>query len=439
MISINKYLKIFIFSNIKVIIMKVKMNYKFYKEQLILKTFILFLFLFKLYYNECLINSLIDLNYPRVFILENDYILMVTTKGIYSFNQTLDNIIFSYNFTDDQKMTEIKFMDNNNNTNNKIDSIIQVEISQFTEGDKYVICLANKYLYLLTNKGQLLYNKKLSDLNSDYSINLIAYKFSGNNYYFIIAFNYYLNDGFNNKNVLHLRYYQISIDNNQNQPNNKYEIQLINSINLFPLFTDLITLSGLSCQIINSYVGKYLACFEIVENFKRIELLASNPDNNYFLMPCFFYDFTSNKNAIYIKTSLNADKTKVLICFTTDILKCIYFDVNLNLFYDITNLKTDFCNINYFGFNLYYFNKANENVLTCISTDKSYFDILRLNENFEILNNDNNTFSNCISHNIHSLIYISEYRQYSAFINSNCEGKAITIYLLSTTFCILQE
>ena len=129
---------------------------------------------------------------------------MITTNGIYSFNKTLDNIMFSYNFTNDQKMNEINVMDNNmnNGINNKIDTINQVDISQFTDegGEKYVICLANKNLFLLTEKGKFLYDMKISDLNEDYSIELVAYKFFENKYYFVLAFNYYLND--QNKNVL---------------------------------------------------------------------------------------------------------------------------------------------------------------------------------------------------------------------------------------------
>jgi len=118
------------------------MKYILYKEKLIIKTLILFIFLFRLYNNECLTHSFPDLNYPKVFTLENGYQLMVTTKGIYSFNPTLDIIVYSYNFTDEQKMTDINYIDDD--IDEKIDNINQVEISQFTdeEGKKYAICFA---------------------------------------------------------------------------------------------------------------------------------------------------------------------------------------------------------------------------------------------------------------------------------------------------------
>ena len=108
------------------------------------------------------------------------------------------------------------------------------------------------------------------------------------------------------------------------------------------------------------------------------------------------------------------------------------------MFTDI-QLKTHLCNVNYYGYNLYYFNQVNKYALTCIGPTQSYFKILRLNEFFDILNDTNNTFSNCSSYNFHSLFYLSEYRKYCAFINSKCEGKTSIIYMESDNYCILQE
>ena len=68
---------------------------------------------------------------------------------------------------------------------------------------------------------------------------------------------------------------------------------------------------------------------------------------------------------------------------------------------------------------------------------------MKLNE-FYIFIMDFNTypsmssFLNCISYDTYSIIYISEYNQYSIFINSNCEEKTnIRIYMLSPFTCIL--
>ena len=68
---------------------------------------------------------------------------------------------------------------------------------------------------------------------------------------------------------------------------------------------------------------------------------------------------------------------------------------------------------------------------------------MKLNE-FYIFIMDFNTypsmssFLNCISYDTYSIIYISEYNQYSIFINSNCEEKTnVRIYMLTTSTCLL--
>ena len=173
-----------------------------YSAKLISNKFIIFLFLFKIYYNDCISHSFEDLNYPKGFTLENGYQLMVTSKGIYSFYPGLTKIKYSYNFTNEQMMsTDLDSM---------ADTINQIEISQFDGeegGKKYVICLANDYIYFMNEEGKILHYQKISNLIADYSIKLIAYKYYENDYYFIIAFNYQIEE--NNRNVIAFRYYKI--------------------------------------------------------------------------------------------------------------------------------------------------------------------------------------------------------------------------------------
>ena len=88
------------------------MNF-FSLEKLLLIRFILYSFLRNILSEDCLTHSLTDLNFPKAKTLLNGYHLMVTSKGIYSFNPELTNILFSYNFTDEQKFsTDITKMKN---------------------------------------------------------------------------------------------------------------------------------------------------------------------------------------------------------------------------------------------------------------------------------------------------------------------------------------
>ena len=71
---------------------------------------------------------------------------------------------------------------------------------------------------------------------------------------------------------------------------------------------------------------------------------------------------------------MNREGSKATICYSADIfIKCIYYDINLNSFYDIMMLNSEFCNVKYYGFSIYYFSKTNEYLMTCITPDKSTF------------------------------------------------------------------
>ena len=64
---------------------------------------------------------------------------------------------------------------------------------------------------------------------------------------------------------------------------------------------------------------------------------------------------------------MNREGSKATICYSEDIfIKCIYYDINLNSFYDIMMLNSEFCNVKYYGFSIYYFSKTNEYLMTCI-------------------------------------------------------------------------
>ena len=59
-----------------------------------------------------------------------------------------------------------------------------------------------------------------------------------------------------------------------------------------------------------------------------------------------------NKNAAYIKTCINDEKTRALICYSiveTMKLKCISYEINSNTFYNVALLAT-FCSTKFFGY-----------------------------------------------------------------------------------------
>ena len=294
------------------------MIYLSYKEKLASKIFIIILFLFKICCNDSKCQSFLDLNYPKGLTLENGHQLLVTNKGIYSFYPGLSSIKYYYNFTEEQKITF--------NLYTMPDSVNQIEISQFSGedgGKRYVICLAKDFLYFMDEKGKIMHNEYIPDITAEYCLKLIAYKYYENDYYFIIAYNYFSNE--DNRNALALKYYKIIKNSNK-----EYEIILTNFYHYIPVENFEIQLSALSCEIMKSDTkGKLLTCFESMNGI--IFAFSFNPDNNFAMPQYNIYQKGDGNNAKFIKSSVNKEKTKSFICYSIQIpdtsyeVKCIYY------------------------------------------------------------------------------------------------------------------
>ena len=333
---------------------------------------------------------------------------MVTTTGIFTLYPSLTSFANSYNFTDDQKMQDT--------LNSMEETMNQVEISQFTNeegGKRYVICLANDYIYFMNEKGALFNHFKIYDLDALYTISLVSYIYSDGNYYFVIAYN--------SGESLNLRFYKIF------KQNNKYEMILIIQSQLPQTINGnnyLINPSGISCHAMKtSTYGKVLTCLESIKYQNKFAAFTFKPDNNNFDLLFMNNDNSlsnyENKDAIYIKSSLNNDKAKALICYSVnnpDAIKCISYNINTRTFNDVS-LFVNICNVKYFGYGIYYFDKINEYVLTCIDINNDKFHFLRLRDDYSInLDADEksflnqNTFLYCNTYDISSVIYVSKYK-----------------------------
>ena len=128
-------------------------------------------------YNICDIGFFPELNYPKVVTLSNNYKLMLTTTGIYSFIPTLNRIIYSYNFNEEQKVKS-----------NEEREIFRSQISQFsneTGGNEYVLCFINNFIYVLDNNGQFLFYEQINlELNNLDSFSLISYNYNNTYKYY---------------------------------------------------------------------------------------------------------------------------------------------------------------------------------------------------------------------------------------------------------------
>ena len=378
-------------------------------------SFIIFSYIKKGLAEDCLTHSLSDLNYPKALTLYNGYQLLVTSKGIYSFEPDLSNIAFHYNFTEEQKFsTDI--------TNFK-NTINQVELAQFNGengGKKYVICLANNIIYFINETGEIIFYKELENkVEADYSITLVAYKYNSG-YYFVIMYNN-IDADFNTK-VLAF-YYKIVNENN---------IQIITS-RTFQLINNL-NLKCISCHaMFTSGNSKSLICFlnAINGNYYYFNAYAIDPDQNFNYVftaeaPLFETEFSAAK---VIKSCINDEQTKALVCYTlenNDIdVKCFYYNSQENTLSKIF-INVNYCNTNIYGFNIFFFHQSNEYIFSCVDSSQEKFSMRRLDINFNLINDDDNnflkrSFSDCDNYDFFSIIYISNYNVYSGIFNSNCK------------------
>ena len=403
-------------------------------EKIMLVELILFLIFNKIYSDDCLTHSLPGINYPKSKTLENDYQLMVNTKGIYTFYPTLSSLANSYNFTDEQKFSTDLY--NFNNTIN------QVEISQFTQdegGKRYIICLAKNFLYFMNEKGAIIFIQELPNkININYSISLLAYKFLNSKYYFILAHNFINSSSIR---LTQLYYYEVNKDEIEGKKlilEKQGQIQYDSN--------EILSVQGISCQAMNSSNNsKILICFNSLKknNNHYIAAYSLNPENSfdYILKNSLF--LADNGEVKCIKSSVSNNKKKALICYSIESpckIKCIYYDINTNYFNE-TSLNFTYCNIKFFGFNINYFEKSNEYIFSCINNNLNKFYIIRIDENFKLISDNyimnKNSFSNCHSYDFLSIIYISKYKHYSIMLNSVCdEGTHTRIFLLTSSTCI---
>ena len=317
----------------------------FHLNAFLLFQFILYLLFLKVYNGDCMTHSFPDSTYPKAKTLDNGYQLMITAQGIFSFNPQLSKVEYSYIFTESQKFS-LKIYEMQKIIN-------QVEISQFSDeegGKKLVIIHANNYIYLLTEYGELKFYQELEKkIFTEFSITLVAYKYSNGIYYFIIGHNIMNSSGI--KCVL-FYYYKII---NENQ------IELLFSNEVLYSEDNELVLIPISCQaMIHPMYNKVLTCLFVFkyELYSILSAYSLNPDN-YFKYVCMsnLIIESDSKEISYIKSSINNDRTKILFCYSIEsiaIIKCINYDINKNqdqlseVFF-----SSNYCEPKLFGFNIY--------------------------------------------------------------------------------------
>ena len=290
------------------------------KELIFLIELILLLLLHKVKSEDCVTHSYLDLNYIKAITLDNEYKVMVTNKGIYSFYPKLSTVAYSYNFTGSQALSDFE----------SLGYITNADLSQFSGedgGNKYVLCIIKQTIYIKNEKGNLLFYQDISDDLQCYdALSLVAYKYLNNEYYFtlgsIVSYSF----------SIKLVYFKITFTNENSGIVSK--IADIADIPSYNSITYWVNSKNLSCQQMSQSNNKVLVCFAGYSQFDSyIAAFKYNPDEQLTLISMSNSIVDSDRKKMeYIKSSINSERTKALICYTIfeSKGKCLYYVVNEN-------------------------------------------------------------------------------------------------------------
>lgn len=145
------------------------------------------------------------------------------------------------------------------------------------------------------------------------------------------------------------------------------------------------------------------------------------------------------KDLKYIKSSVNNDRTKSLICYNieTSKVKCLFYDIVENQLSNIT-IESNYCIPLSYGLNTYYFEKSNEYILSCVD-DSNNFMMKRIDSEFNIISEElfnEEHFLNCNNLTSFSIVYLSKCEVYSNIIHSICNNNEnIRIFRMSNKTC----
>ena len=149
--------------------------------------FIFFVIIKIILSDDCNTHTFSNNHFPKVLTLSNEYKLMISMSGIYSFNPTLSSISYSYNFTS-QQMPATNFEEGQS-------YIDKSDMSQFSGEDdeneiKYVLCIVNRVVYVISEEGKVLFYKDISEELGEiyFPISLVAYKYLDGIYFFTVGY-----------------------------------------------------------------------------------------------------------------------------------------------------------------------------------------------------------------------------------------------------------
>ena len=328
------------------------------------------LFIFQVYfgviYSETLFSN--ELNFAKTFKLNNGNFVMAGDKGINTYDNTGENLLYSYIFNE----VQIKEEEDGYYTN----------IVQFpNEYNGLVIVLVYHILYYLNSNGNYLYKY---ELNLDFSpsnfisYSIVPYIFKENKYHFILGY-------INTNQKACLLYYVINSINNQTTNEDSFIFDE-NDEQRSGISYDYV----INCEIMNhNTYGNILICFYQTTYPKVIEIKAFKLENKKI-------EIIPNINCTYegssygFKTFTSSDKKKCFFCYLSSINYenkgyCALYDIDKNEFVKHSRYLSQECALTSSYYSFDYIKETKEYIFSCANYEAS-INLIKFDQNFNVIN-----------------------------------------------------
>ena len=369
--------------------------------------FIFILFGLKIPQYLCIFSS----SNPSSIYLTNGNLFVIHKTGIDIYDENLNFIKTSMTFSIDEQIST--------------DKLSKIAISKFEDG--YIVCLINDLIYIFDNEGNFKFkeNSPTNRIIAGY-YSLIGKK--DNNQYNIYIF-------FIQNNIFFLRLYLYY----------KGDTSLFyrSGTELFGDEDNIFQNIGMSCHIMEHNIkGEVITCFYITtengENYFRIRFFKNNSGAfvEIEISQSSFKNLNTNVN--YLKTDINSDNSKALICFilSTGENYCFSYDINTDSFSSDYKCDENICRNEYYGLKVIFTENRefvfgcsgnNGNITLCIfdSNFNSKKKIIKLEE--------------CTDIEGYSIIYSNNENEYYILSDEACSGIANNAQDIQNTIFEIEE
>jgi hypothetical protein len=299
-----------------------------------------------------------DFDYHRKKRLNNGNYLVMTTQGIYLYNEKFNSKV-------DIEVFDSRIIKGN-------DELYSSDIAQFsTEDNGYIICLIKNETYFLSKKGELLQHITLDYIIYRSYYNIIPYGHSYNEYYFVIIT---LDEP---SHTIVIRKYKFNALNNEINFIQSYDYEVASGIK-----------ESITCELMNSLGDKVIACF-----------YSQWDDNYYSVFDITDFNIFSNYTGkiskeggidgaqLLVSTILPENRENVMVCQQKERdYKCFKYNIINNAFTDATTITSSGCEMEIVRMEVEYFPETKEIVAGCKGVDgqiDNYFYIGKFNLNNE--------------------------------------------------------